>query len=111
MREMLNGLLNPRMITTRPRGETGISHPLASGGRERGVMGVIKERAKKSTVKGTKGEFVYGYYFVTHERPNRSEHWIIEDNNKKHLVYPETVGQYVGLKDKNKYENPEKIKP
>ena len=62
----------------------------------------IKFRARKSEKDGTMGRFVYGYYFVTHERPNRSENWIIEQDfpQAQHLIYPETIGQFTGLLDK-----------
>ena len=63
----------------------------------------IKFRARKSEKDGTMGRFVYGYYFVTHERPNRSENWIIEQDfpQAQHLIYPETIGQFTGLLDKD----------
>ena len=59
----------------------------------------IKFRAQ--TVAGSGRIWVYGHFFQTHERPGRTESWIIEDNGERHLVYPETLGQFTGLHDKN----------
>ena len=59
----------------------------------------IKFRGKRKT----DGEWLYGYYFV-----NRGLHFIVTDGlapagNTFHdyEVYPETVGQYTGMKDCN----------
>ena len=64
-------------------------------------MREIKFRASASEKDGTRGDFVYGYYVVTHERPGRSEHWIILENGQHVLVYEDSVGQFTGLHDKN----------
>lgn len=61
---------------------------------------LINFRALKS--KNVTGKtLVYGHFFQTHERPGRTESWIIEDNGTLHLVYPETLGQFTGLFDKS----------
>jgi hypothetical protein len=47
-------------------------------------------------------ESSYGYYFVTHKRPSRSESWIKEtDDGLETLIYPDSLEQYAGPKDKN----------
>ena len=52
-------------------------------------MREIKFRAQRSRATGSRGEFVYGHYFITHDRPGQSEHWILEDDGTKTLVYPD----------------------
>ncbi len=61
----------------------------------------IKFRAQKSTDYGSRGEFVYGYYIKSHERPGRTEHWIIEEGGEKHLIYEDSLCQFTGLLDKH----------
>ncbi len=53
------------------------------------------------------GEWVYGYYQVHKERPGRTAHFILKDNEVNepiceniHLVDPNTIGQFTGLQDK-----------
>ena len=70
-------------------------------------MREIKFRGKRVD----NGEWVYGYYQVHKERPGRTAHFILSDNEVNepicdniHLVVPDTVGQFTGLQDKNGVE-------
>lgn len=54
------------------------------------------------------GEWKYGYYFVVETTDYQDEKGNIQNklhyiycNNKQHRVRPETIGQFVGLEDKN----------
>jgi uncharacterized phage protein (TIGR01671 family) len=51
------------------------------------------------------GEWVYGCY-AYHKVPltDAIDHFIVVNGLKPYSIDPETVGQYVGLKDKNKKE-------
>ena len=52
-------------------------------------------------------EWVYGFPMISRERPGRTAHFIIKDDgecNEPHewiLIKYETLGQYIGLNDKN----------
>ena len=52
------------------------------------------------------GEWAYGDYYSTNEMPQRGEigHYIKCGLNEEYRVVPETVGQYIGIKDKNNIE-------
>ena len=45
------------------------------------------------------GEWVYGYYWTSPDTTNYIRS--ITNRTTDHLVFPRTVGQYTGLKDKN----------
>ena len=49
------------------------------------------------------GEWAYGDYYSTNEMPQRGEigHYIKCGLNEEYRVIPETVGQFVGWKDKD----------
>lgn len=60
-------------------------------------MNEIKFRGKRAD----NNKWVYGYYYIS----EKNESYIVEDYTNNHLkVIPKTVGQYIGLKDKNKIE-------
>lgn len=65
------------------------------------MKSTIKFRAKN-----LKGEWVYGFY-VEDERQTlngfEKKHFIVNDDGH-HYVNPETVGQFMGLRDKNDLE-------
>lgn len=61
----------------------------------------IKFRAQQSTKEGERGGFVDGFYYETHERPGRTENWIIDKYGHIWLVYSDSLSQFTGLLDKN----------
>lgn len=78
--------------------------PVVPAAEELKALRPIKFRAQCSMrsgdkASGVRGNLVYGHYYVTHERPNRSECWIIDDDGSTILVYPDSVGQFTGLLD------------
>lgn len=62
-----------------------------------GTMRNIKFRGKRVT----NGEWVYGFYY-TFPPICRIRHWLVQLNHYGDVdIVPETVGQFIGLKDKN----------
>lgn len=61
----------------------------------------IKFRGKSIST----GEWVYGYYYATPlhflDKPDVITHCIIDTEGSIYKVDPTTVGQYIGIKDKN----------
>lgn len=52
------------------------------------------------------GEWVYGYYYVAPKRmyADKVDHCIVDIYGAIFAVDPKTVGQYIGIKDKNEKE-------
>lgn len=57
-------------------------------------------RGKSIAHHGMKEEWVYGFY-SNFKGVNRRTHYISDDNGRSVAVQPETVGQYIGVKDKD----------
>lgn len=60
------------------------------------------ERTIKFRGKTPQGEWVYGFYHHLTRKANT--HFIIDEDNNHVEVIPSTVGQYVGISDKNGIE-------
>lgn len=67
-------------------------------------MHTIKFRGKSLST----GEWVYGYYYATPlhflDKPDVITHCIIDTEGSIYKVDPNTVGQYIGVKDKKERE-------